>query len=170
MHISSEDKTQGEKMGKPIQKQKFVGMEAPAVKLTMADGETKVIGMMAEKIQVMITLPSAKDLSDRLLESIKKYQEQSFIYIISPETINSQLDSSMITMDCEVFSLKYGVFMPESGCAKSLFIINKEGEIEYRELVVEEDALLDIEAFDKALEEAIAFKAKGHTHENWMSV
>jgi thiol peroxidase len=157
-------------MTKPIQKQKFVGMEAPAVRVTMASGEMKVIGMMAEKVQVMVTLPSAQDLNDKLLESIEKYQKQSLIYIISPETIDRGVDSSMVTADCEIFSLKYGVFMPESGCAKSLFIINKEGEIEYRELVVEEDAPLDIEAFDEALGKAIAFKAKGHTHENWMSV
>jgi len=157
-------------MTKPIQKQKFVGMEAPAVKLTMINDETKVIGMMAEKIQVMITLPSAKDLNDEILAIINKHQEKSFIYIISPEKIDRGVDNSMITMDCEKFSLKYGVFMPESGCAKSIFIINKEGEIVYRELVVDKDELLNTQAFDEALAEAIAFKAKGHTHENWMSV
>jgi len=157
-------------MAKAIQKQKFVGMEAPAVRVGMLNSETKVIGMMADKVQVMITLPQATDLSSELLEVINKHKEKSYIYTISPDEIDSGLDSAMVTTDCEAFSLKYGVFMAESGCSKSIFVIDKEGEIVYKELVVPKDELLDTKAFDEALGEAIAFKAKGHTHENWMSV
>lgn len=158
-------------MKKPIQKQKFVGMEAPAVKLIMSNQETKVIGMMADKIQVMITLLSTDDLDELLVDVIKKHQAKSYIYIISPQVIeNSAIDSSMTTTECEIFSFKYGVYMDDVRCAKSIFIINKDGEIAYRELVVEDDKPLNIEAFDEALGREIAFKPKGHTHENWMSV
>jgi len=70
---------------KPLLKnERKMGSEAPAISLVMQDGESKVIGMLATKVQVMITLPYHDSLSSSLLEIIQKYHEQVFIYFISP--------------------------------------------------------------------------------------
>ena len=53
-------------------KERFVGGEAPAILIKMANGEEKVIGMMADKVQVMITLPFANSLSAHLKSVIEK--------------------------------------------------------------------------------------------------
>ncbi len=153
---------------KPIQKQKFVGMEAPAVRLKNTEGSEMVIGMMAPKVQVMVTIPSAKELSTKLLDTMLKYDEKASVYLICPEPISCPLGAVSATTECEKFSLKYGVYRDES-CVGSVFIVNKDGEIVYRDLAVLDGEALDIDAFDTALDEAIKFKKKGHTHEDWMS-
>lgn len=54
---------------KTLQKrQRAVGSEAPAVKLKLKSGEDKVIGMMADKIQLICTL--SHEPSDELVEII----------------------------------------------------------------------------------------------------
>ena len=59
------------------------------VLIKMANGEEKVIGMMADKVQVMITLPFANSLSAHLKSVIEKYQEKAFIYLISSQTLEN---------------------------------------------------------------------------------
>jgi len=154
---------------KPLQKQRFVGMEAPAVRLKDTHGEEKVIGMMAPKVQVMVTIPTANDLTAELLEVLYRHAQKALIYLICPEAIESDLGSIVSTLECEKFSLKYGVYRDES-CVGAIFVINKDGEIVYRDLAVLDGERLDVEAFDTALGEAIRFKKKGHTHEEWMGV
>ncbi|KIM13220.1 MAG: hypothetical protein KU38_00730 [Sulfurovum sp. FS08-3] len=155
----------------PLQKkERKIGSEAPAVKLTMQSGQTKVIGMMAPKVQAMITLPQSDSLSTELLEVIEKHKERSFIYIIASQPLDNAYDSDFYSLEFHDFAMKFGVYATDEVCAQSIFIINKEGEIVYREIVANLSDGLNIEAFDSALNEAIKFKKKGHTHENWMGV
>ncbi|MEA3353210.1 MAG: hypothetical protein U9Q33_05310, partial [Campylobacterota bacterium] len=63
-----------------------------------------------------------------------------------------------------------GVYATDELCAKSIFIINKEGEIVYKEILEDLESEFNLKVFDKKLTEAIKFKKKGHTHENWMGV
>jgi len=155
----------------PLQKkERKVGSEAPAVRVKMQSGQTKVVGMMAPKVQAMITLPKADSLSAALLEVIEKHKERSFIYLIAAKALQNDYNSDFYSLDFQDFAMKFGVYATDEVCAKSIFIINKEGEIVYREIVANGEDELDIEAFDSALDEAIKFKKKGHTHENWMGV
>ncbi len=147
-----------------------VGSEAPAVRLKMLNGETKVIGMMASKVQVMITLPKSKSLSDELENIINKHKEKSLIYIISSQKLEKSVDEDTSSLEFKDFSTKFGVFATDEFCAKSIFVIDKEGEIKYKEIVGDIDSEFDINSFDNALEETINFKRKGHVHENWMGV
>lgn len=151
------------------QKERKVGSEAPAIRLTMENGETKVIGMMADKVQVLITLSQPKNFTEPMIEIIEKHQKKSLVYIICSEKISLPLPIDT-SRDFENFALKMGVYLNEEYCANSIFIINKDGEIVYKEVIEDFEATFDTQSFDTALEGAIRFKKKGHTHENWMGV
>jgi thiol peroxidase len=158
--------------GEKIQLQKKnrkLGDEAPAMRVTMDSGETKVIGMMADKVQVFITIPYKNGLSDTMEEIINRHKQKALIYVISSQTLENSLEVDCST-DFKEFSLKMGVNLNDSLCAKSIFIINKDGEIVYKEIVKSLEEEFDTLSFDTALDEAIRFKKKGHTHENWMGV
>ncbi len=160
------------------QRERKVDSEAPAVRVEMLDGESKVIGMMAPKIQVMLTSPNIKDYNNGLHDILKKFESKILVYIITNSPISDikkvasvfGIDESMLSNDFNKFSLKFGVNLNESLIAKSVFIIDKEGVIRYKEIPSNAEYKLDLDEFETALEEVINTKVKGHTHENWMSV
>jgi len=151
-------------------KDRAIGTEAPAMRVKMDSGETKVIGMMADKIQVFITMPNEKSLTNELEAILTKHSPKSLIYIISANTITKELNNITTSSDFKDYSLKMGVNIDDTLCAKSIFIINKEGEIEYKEIVPNLSDEFNITELDENLDKAIKFKKKGHTHENWMGV
>ena len=154
---------------KPLQKnERKVGSEAPAICLDMSNGEIKVIGMMATKVQVMITLPFHHSLSDHLQKVIAKYQDEAFIYVISSQVLDQAHNLACSSTDFVEFARKFGVYIDETLCAKSVFIINKDGQFVYKEITHAIEDELDLELFETKLGEAIHFKKKGHVHENWM--
>ena len=149
-------------------KERKLGSEAPALRIKMLSGETKVIGMMAEKVQVLLSLPFSDSLSDGMETIINKHKEKSLVYIISSEELNKNVDPESSSVEFKDYALKMGVYVNDKLCAKSVFIINKDGEIVYKELLGDLESEFDTAKFDTALDEAIKFKKKGHTHENWM--
>ncbi|WP_419770962.1 MAG: hypothetical protein ACNI3C_04000 [Candidatus Marinarcus sp.] len=157
-------------------KERHVGGEAPAVRIKMLNEETKVIGMLAPQIQVMITLTRVEDFSPMLQDIMEEYKEKTVSYLItsSPtsqlnETVKQfDLDKGFVSNEFLEFASKFGLNMKDSFIAKSIFIINKEGEIVYKQLLDKCESLYDLEEFKAALHEAIHTKQKGHTHENWM--
>ena len=151
-------------------KERKVGSEAPAVRVKMLNGETKVIGMMAPKVQAMVTLPKSESLSDELEEIINKHKEKSIIYIVSSQELEKSVDETTSSIEFKNFATKFGVLATDEYCAKSVFVIDKEGEILYKEIVGDLESEFDISSFDTALGDAISFKREGHTHENWMGV
>ena len=151
-------------------KERKVGGEAPSVRIKMLNGETKVIGMMAEKVQCMITLANSYDLNEALLNVINKHKEKANIYVVSSSELETSYDNAMTSYDFKDFTLKFGVNIDDDTCAKSIFIINKDGEIEYKELLADLVSEFDLAKLDEELDAAIKFKKKGHTHENWMGV
>lgn len=156
-------------VSKPLQKnERKIGSEAPAIIVEMLNGDMKVIGMMATKVQVMITLPFQNSLSKELLNIIEKYQEQSFIYVISSTKLDHEVNVENSSVDFAELAKKFGVYVDETLCAKSLFIINKDGQFVYKEITHDAEDAFDLEMFETKLDEAIHFKKKGHVHENWM--
>ena len=151
-------------------RERKVGSEAPAVRVKMLNGETKVIGMMAPKVQAMITLPLSDSLCDGLQEVINKHKEKSLVYIVSSQKLEKNTDESCSSIEFKNFATKFGVLATDDFCAKSVFVIDKEGEILYKEVLGDLTSGFDLESFDKALDDAINFKRTGHTHENWMGV
>jgi thioredoxin-dependent peroxiredoxin len=151
-------------------KERKVGSEAPAVRVKMLNGETKVIGMMAENVQCMITLAHSYDLNESLLNVINKHKEKANIYVVSSSELETTYDEAMSSIEFKDFSSKFGVNIDDDTCAKSIFIINKDGEIEYKEVLADLVSEFDLAKLDEELDAAIKFKKKGHTHENWMGV
>jgi len=151
-------------------KDRNLGSEAPALRVKMLDGETKVIGMMADKVQVLISLPYEDSISDELHTIIEKHKAKSLIYTISSKPLNKNIDIAFSSREFKDFSLKMGLYVNDDLCAKSVFIINKDGEIVYKQILKKLDGEFDLELLDESLDEVIKFKKKGHTHENWMGV
>jgi len=159
-------------------KERKIDSEAPAIRVKMLNKETKVIGMMAPKIQVMVTMPNIEAYNNGLHDILKKFESKLLIYIITSSILadiervqkSFKLDSAFISNDFEKFSLKFGVNLNETLIAKSLFIIDKEGVIKYKEIPNNSEYSFDLDEFESSLEEVINYKVKGHTHENWMGV
>lgn len=151
-------------------KDRKIGAEAPAIKIKMLNKEEMIIGMMAPKVQTIITLPYKDSLSDEMEDLINKYNDKSSIYIISSEILPNDIDNKTSSIDFRNISLKLGVYVDDKVCAKSIFIINKDGEFVYKQIVPDLFTEFDLLEFDNALNDAINYKKKGHTHENWMGV
>ena len=120
--------------------------------------------------EVMITLPYGNSFSNELYEIVKKHKEKTYIYFFSPEAFTREVDDGFVSLDFEAFCMKFGVFIDSSICAKSAFVIDKEGEIVYMEIPKDIDNEFDLQKLDEEIQKAIKFKRKGHTHENWMGV
>jgi thiol peroxidase len=151
-------------------KDRALESEAPAMRVKMDDGETKVIGMMADKVQVFISMPNEDSLTDTLKNVLEKHNKKSLIYIISANPITKKVENIDTSSDFKNYSLKMGVNVDDTRCAKSIFIINKDGEIIYKEIVPNLTDEFNLVEFDESLDKTIKFKKKGHTHENWMGV
>ena len=166
-------KGQSYTLGKKIRK---VGGEAPACRVKMLNDETKIIGMMATKTQIMIALPNIKDFNNGLFDILKAYKEKTIVYIITSSSekdiqkVNDMfhLHEGFISTEFSDFAPKFGVSMNDELLAKGLFIIDKEGVFKYAEVPSNVEGRFDLQSFEMALDETINFKQKGHVHENWM--
>lgn len=150
------------------QKERKVGDEAPAVRVKMLNNETKVIGMMADKVQAIITLNNSNLLDEDLQNIIDTHSKKALFYIISSQEFKNCHDKTMCSYDFLNISKKLGVCIDETTCTNSLFIINKEGEFTYIQIPSSLESDFDLDIFEEALIATINFKQKGHTHENWM--
>lgn len=168
----------GENIFELQKKIRKVGGEAPSVRLKVESGETKVVGMMADKIQVFITLANINDFNQGFKDIITEFENRTFFYIVTSsstskvfQTINKyDLDKGSISSEFSDFSMKFGVNIEDKMVANSIFIINKDGEFTYIEIPLNISDKLDLDMFKVKLKEAVEFKKKGHTHENWMGV
>ena len=159
-------------------KERNVEGEAPAVRVKMLDNETKVIGLMAPAVQVMITLNDVNKYNSDLHEVITTTKRKVNAYIITTSDAEQiedvvekfALDKGFISNDFKDFSLKFGVNIDDSMIANSIFVIDKEGVIKYKEIPADLEDDFKIEDFSITLNEVVNFKPKGHTHENWMGV
>lgn len=159
-------------------KERKVGGEAPAVRIKMLNDETKVIGMMAPKTQVMVTLCNIEMFSQELLDILGQTPHKIIYYVVTSsssenlEKVVSTFDllSENVSCDFKEFASKFGINMEEEHIANALFIINKEGEINYIQIPQTIEEGLNLEEFKTSLTGIISQKQKGHTHENWMGV
>ncbi|XPV68500.1 MAG: redoxin family protein [Halarcobacter sp.] len=159
-------------------KERKIETEAPAVRVKMLSGETKVIGMMAPKTQVLITFPCIKAYNNGLHNILEEYKSKIITYILTKsneENIDKvkeaySLDEGFISNEFKDFSLKFGVNINDELLAKSIFVVDKEGVIKYIEIPSNIETSFDLDKFKEQLDEVVNFKQKGHTHENWMGV
>lgn len=159
-------------------KERKIEAEAPASRVKMLNDETKVIGMMAPNVQVMVTLFNVKQYSKELDAVLKNTKKKILFYVIAAcpkeelESLASEfeLDLGIISNDFGDFSSKYGVNIEDKMVANSLYVIDKEGVVKYKQIPQNLEDSFDLESFASKLDEVVTFKQKGHTHENWMGV
>ena len=152
--------------------------EAPAVSVKMLDNETRVIGLMAPSVQAMITLNDVSKYNSDMHELITTTKRKVNAYILTTSDTEQMediaekfaIDKGFISNDFKDFSLKFGVNIDDSMIANSIFVIDKEGVIKYKEIPADLEDEFKIEDFSITLNETVNFKPKGHTHENWMGV
>lgn len=159
-------------------KERVVEGEAPAVRVKMVNNEDKVIGLMAPAVQVMITLNDINKYSSEIHKVINTTKRKVYSYIITSsdeeqiEDIAEKfaLEKDFISNDFKNFSLKFGVNIDDSMLANSIFVIDKEGVIKYKEIPSDLEEDFKVDDFSITLNEVVNFKPTGHTHENWMGV
>ena len=159
-------------------KERKIEGEAPAVRVKMANDETKVIGLMAPSVQVMISLNDVNKYNSDMHEVITTTRRKVNAYIITPSDLEQiediaekfALDKGFISNDFKDFSLKFGVNIDDMMVANSIFVIDKEGVIKYKEISADLEDDFKIEDFSITLNEVVNFKPTGHTHEKWMGV
>jgi thiol peroxidase len=147
-------------------KDRKVGGEAPAVRVKMSSGEEKIVGMMAVKFQLFYTLSDFSLFDDKIVELTQKYEKKLFTYLISSDDVSAGcgLSDDMVSVDYEKFAKSFGLNHEEGSITNSLFLVDKEGVIKFRQIGDE----LDIDSAIALMEEELTRKIKGHSHENWL--
>lgn len=176
--------------GIPIElegKNLVIGKEAPAARITKLDNTKNVIGMIAPNIQLLIAMPSLKtevcSLGAKKFNELVKGINKLTSTMITTDDLDSvkeykereNIDSVELVIDEErQFAKKFGLLIPEgklkNRLARAVFIIDREGEIAYKEIVNEVVDEVNYDACLEAITILVNEKKKGHTHENWMSV
>jgi thiol peroxidase len=165
----------------------FLGKEAPAARIKKLDGTNNVIGMIAPNIQLLIAIPSLKTEvcslgAKKFNEMVKGIKKLTTIMITTDDLefvkgyqASESIDSAELVIDEErQFAKKYGVLISEGKLkdrlARAVFVIDREGQIAYKEVVPEVVDEVNYDACIEAINKLASEKKKGHTHENWMSV
>lgn len=176
--------------GTPIDlegKEVLVGKEAPAARITKLDNTKNVIGMIAPNIQLLIAMPSLKTEvcslgATKFNELVKGINKLTPIMITTDDLEfvkeykeRENIDSVELVVDEDrQFAKKFGLLIPEgklkNRLARAVFVIDREGEIAYKEIVSEVVDEVNYDACIEAITTLVNEKKKGHTHENWMSV
>ena len=159
-------------------KDRKVEGEAPAIRIKMINNEIKVIGLMAPAVQVMITLNDISKYNSEIHEVINTTRKKVYAYIITSSDLGQiedvaekfALEKDFISNEFKDFSLKFGVNIDDLMLANSIFVIDKEGVIKYKEIPADLEEDFKIEDFSTTLNEVVNFKPIGHPHENWMGV
>lgn len=157
-----------------------VKAEAPSARIVKIDGSQNVIGMIAPTIQILVTIPNLDKFKNEILEleakeiNLKKVSI-TIVTTEEKEKVNEFIKSNTLEKiefvfdEMGDFSKKFGVMLDsEFKLAHSLFLIDKEGTIQYIEITSDIFEKLNLELAFKALNEILSEKKKGHSHENWM--
>ncbi|DAB28049.1 MAG: hypothetical protein A2513_00890 [Sulfurimonas sp. RIFOXYD12_FULL_33_39] len=164
-----------------------VGREAPAARITKLDGSKNVIGMIAQNLQLIVSIPSLKTevcslgakKFNKLVEQFKKLETimvtTDDIEFVKEYVKNENIDSAELVIDADLnFAKKYGLLIKEgklkNRLARAVYLIDSDGKVAYKELVGEIVDEVDYDACIKAVHKILSEEKKGHTHENWMSV
>ncbi|MCH9740490.1 MAG: hypothetical protein K0U38_06580 [Epsilonproteobacteria bacterium] len=138
-------------------KNKKVGNSPLATKVRMNNGRSKFIGTVSNKLQLVITLPNSQHLNQELTKLFQKYHKEALIYVVSPEEIpkNKYVVNST---DFVKLSKKFGLFIDNQKCAKSVFVIDKNRKIAYIEVLPTLNGTFDIHSLDTTLDKLIKQK------------
>jgi len=168
-------------------KEQRVGTEAPAARITKLDGTQNVIGMIAPKTQLIVSIPSLKTEvcslgAKKVNEIVKKFNKLTTIMVTTDDAgvikefiEKEKIDNVEFVIDSNKnFAKKYGLLISDGKLkdrlARAVYVIDREGLIMHKEIVPEVVDEIDYDACMGAIEKILLEKKSGHTHEEWMSV
>lgn len=164
-----------------------VGSEAPAARITKLDGTKNVIGMIAPNVQLLIAIPSLKTEvcslgAKKFNDLLQKYKKLNAIMVTTDDEdflkdyiSREAIENAEVVIDKDRhFAKKYGILISEGKLkdrlARAVYIVDREGVVIYKEIVGEVVDEINYDKCIESLEEILAEKKTGHTHEEWMSV
>ena len=128
-----------------------VGSEAPAMRLQNASGGEQIVGMIHEKVQLLL-LRADRALLDACQRAVGEHPK---VLLVAVETATDTTQTIALSDPDGLFSQRYGI--DQGGV-----VIDKEGIIRAITDRLDAPALL----IDAAL--LAAKPRRGHDHENWM--
>lgn len=113
------------------------------IKLKMLDKQEKIIGLVEDKIQVVVSLPDISDFSKNLKKTMETFSETSECFIVtsSEEELTNkiieeyELSKSFISVDFENFATLFNLNNKENELQKSLMIIDKSCQIVHKDIL-----------------------------------
>jgi len=172
-----------------VGKEQKIGAEAPAVRVFDTSGDELIVGMIAEKPQIFIVIPSLKTEvcsmgAKKFNELLSEYADKVTAYMVTTDDVAVVKDfeeknciaNAKLLLDKNLeFGSKYGVLigdgMLKDKLARAVFVVDKEGIIKYIEIVGEITNEANYDMTIDALQTVCKPPKKGsHHHENWMKV
>ena len=116
---------------------------SPIMKLRMLNKEKKIVGIVNNRVQVLITLPNLRDFSDELKNTISIFSKKTECFIITSSEIEAvdevsskyELSKSFISLDFKNFNQVFNQSDDLSKFQKSLIIIDKNCQIRHKDIL-----------------------------------
>lgn len=116
---------------------------SPFLKVKMLDNQEKTLGLVKNKVQVVMSLPNISNFTNELKTTINTFDKSIECFIITASEENStnkiikeyKLSKSMISLDFKNFASTFDLNSEENGLKKSLIIINKNCQIVHKDIL-----------------------------------
>jgi thiol peroxidase len=123
-----------------------IDLQRPIVKalgLQMINGNTRLLGIPKEKIQVVISLPNITSFNKQLNEAIDYFKSRAETFVITTSSIDDcekiikefELKDSLISREYKEFSHTFSVKDEKNQLKKSLMIIDTNCQITHKEIL-----------------------------------
>ena len=117
---------------------------SPFLKVKMLDNKEKTLGLVTDKVQVVMSLPNISDFTDELKTTIKTFSKNTECFIITSSEEAStnkiiekyELPKSLISLDFKNFANTFNLNNEEYGREKSLMIIDENCQIAHKKILL----------------------------------
>ena len=114
-----------------------------ALALQMINGNTRLLGIPKEKVQVVMTLPNIKEFNNELNEAISFFKNRADAFIITASSIEDceeiiktySLKDNLISKEFKEFSKTFEIKDERNQLKKSLMIIDTNCQITHKEIL-----------------------------------